>query len=692
MKKWSWVLLLLCQLGWAQKKWTGNNGTAYWNDPLNWEGDQVPDVADQVLLDNSYFNASYEVVLPDSEVVIQSLEIVPSAQHTIRLLLPVSNTIAGTANSPLVKAFAILGSGYPLIIRKNAVFINASGSASGYAVFFNDSVKVENGGRYIHRTRTGHAEILNKLSRAAGTELGIFRMENTDAASTMSISGRVFGSLELSAASSATGQTTYSASGTNPVLIRGQLLLDSGTTFSLHFGDTIHLAGDLMMQHATLNLSTGNRSSCLQIGGNWQQVESQLIESNQTGHTGTILLTGPEQQTIYFSGGIRDSIRLIVDNPAGITISTSLPLPYELLLKRGVMNMGDSALLLAARATVLLAPDAEQTGIDGKVSKVFEFDETITLPLAKQNTISYLSVRNYTGIFQAEYHRADANIPAQQLAAGLAEISSIEYWTIRTNPAVQVGQPVLEFSYADGQSGRLSDIDQLTVAAYLEGQWVPVGQDIIPDATALKGRIQTVGLSPGQLLAERYSFANKVAGANLLPILLEKNWLTQRSNRWDFNWLVSGVDGINKFEIEFSETGRSFRAIDEVVPDPEKRMYARTLPAFLPGGYCRLKWTLSSGKHYYGPVLKLVAATTGDSMDVRLLLSSGGLQLSAKTDGLYLVEIFNYGGQLLFRKQYKQTAGTAYYAMPAQLKLSKRVIIRLTDQNGAFKTMQQSWY
>ncbi|MCU0386937.1 MAG: hypothetical protein MUE38_12995 [Flavihumibacter sp.] len=154
MKKWCWgiVWLLVVPCSYAQKKWTGNGNTTYWNNPLNWEGETVPDSMDQVLLDNSFLAGSYEVILPDTGVVVQSLEISPTGTSFIRILLPVTNTVTSSSGAPLPRGFSTMGTGYTLLLRKNAAFLNASGSSSGYAIRISDSIRIENGARYIHRT------------------------------------------------------------------------------------------------------------------------------------------------------------------------------------------------------------------------------------------------------------------------------------------------------------------------------------------------------------------------------------------------------------------------------------------------------------------------------------------------------------------------------------------------------------
>ena len=59
---------------------------------------------------------------------------------------------------------------------------------------------IHDGGRYIHQTRASHANnILRILSTAPGTEQGIFDFDVPRASYTISVSNRIYGSLELHA-------------------------------------------------------------------------------------------------------------------------------------------------------------------------------------------------------------------------------------------------------------------------------------------------------------------------------------------------------------------------------------------------------------------------------------------------------------------------------------------------------------
>jgi len=172
------------------KFWAGNAGNTNWSDPQNWSGGSLPVSTDDVLFDNSDIPDSYQVTLPDVPVVVKTLLINPSTGRNIELVLPVSNK---TTN-----AFSATGPGYGIELRAGAIFRNASGLSAGESLLIADSIMIHNGGRYIHQTRASHANnILKILSTAPGTELGIFDFDVPKASYTVSISNRIYGSLEL---------------------------------------------------------------------------------------------------------------------------------------------------------------------------------------------------------------------------------------------------------------------------------------------------------------------------------------------------------------------------------------------------------------------------------------------------------------------------------------------------------------
>jgi hypothetical protein len=280
MKKWyilAWMLLSLKGFG-ATVFWDGGGGDGLWATAANWVGDVVPTPADDVVLDNSLLATTYTVNLPNTAVTVQSLTLTPGTGNNITLVLPVGNTAEpgfSTTND--------------LVINNGGTFKNASGASSAPTITIgnatNDSIYIRNGGTYEHNTVRSSTLILDKISTAVGTEYGLvhFNMPLTTPAS-ISMQGRIFGSLEFSAGSAPTA-LTYSSSGNSsgpeipPILVRGNFKVNSPANFTssviggfIFYGNVTGTGNITYNPTASANL--GKRSLFFSGSGNTQVIGS----------------------------------------------------------------------------------------------------------------------------------------------------------------------------------------------------------------------------------------------------------------------------------------------------------------------------------------------------------------------------------------------------------------------------------
>jgi len=222
----------------GQKKWDGGGNNTQWSNDLNWSPDGIPSPSDDVLLDNSLFPGSYLVELPSGNSLadIHSLSI-GTSPNIITLLLPVTNTATTALN--------LSGTGDVIIIGNNGVLRNASGANSGTPIMLIGTMKILDGGKYIHQTARGNAVLIDRLSSVPGTEKGIFEFDVPGTSGyTVSLTSNTFGTLSFSA-KAAGGTKSYSGSGTGNLNIRGDLLIESGTQLSSTLTADILLAGNL---------------------------------------------------------------------------------------------------------------------------------------------------------------------------------------------------------------------------------------------------------------------------------------------------------------------------------------------------------------------------------------------------------------------------------------------------------------
>ncbi|ULQ52912.1 T9SS type A sorting domain-containing protein [Flavihumibacter fluvii] len=643
------LLLLLSVKAGAEVRWTGLSANGLWADPGNWENGFLPGANDDVLLDNSFQLTDYTVRLPDFAVSVRSLQVLPGSLQSIIVELPVTNLVSSAAGSLLDRAFTTTGNGYTLLLGKGAVFINASGSSSGYALRLNDSLQVKNGAKYIHRTRTGHADIVQFLSKAAGTENGIFRFENPDAASTISLSGRVYGSLELSASASNTGIVSYSAAGTNPVVIRGDLLMEPGAGLAINFDDTIHVFGDLVINNAIFNMASGNRSSVLLLQGNWLQTGGAISETNVQQKTGTLLLNGTVGQTISCTGILTDSIVVDIMNSAGVQLLQPLRCSFGLRLSKGQLRTSNSFLLTMAPNAWLLADSiAQQEFVDGPIKKEGLNNGYFLFPVGRNGKQRWLALRNVTGDIVVEYHPETAYGISTSIGAGIDHLSRLEYWSVN-NAAMGFGQ--VELSYDHLLSGGVSELVSLRVASFSGGTWSDAGNLATSGAAFEKGSVTSGDIQGLGTITQFVTLASSSRFTNVLPILFADQWMDYLSTGWNCNWRVGNDDGIFMYAIELSEDGIAFEKIADIPAGHEQKYFRHSLPANWNKGYCRINAIGDGGKAVKGEVMRFgLPMKSAGLISMLQPAGSGTVQIQSSQNRQVFVEIFDSGGRLFNRR------------------------------------------
>jgi hypothetical protein len=305
----------------ATKTWDAGAGTNNWSDAGNWNDDAVPVAADAVILDNSLIAGSYTVNLPSGAaiVAISKLTISPTSGNTITLVLPSGNT----ANPGLNVGDATAATD-DIVLDSGAVLVNSSGGPSGSGIAVNSTsngtLRINNGGRYVHSTVRANSGLVSRLSTAAGTELGIFEFDVPgNAVSTPSFSDRTYGSLTLTKTS---GTGAYSVSGGSAVTIRGHFALNPGSTFISTMTAAMNLGGNLVNNGAALTFPSGQ----------------------------AVNLNGTSAQSISGSGPVSFS-SLTLNNVAGATCSRDVTVDTALALTIGDITAGANTLTLTEPAT-----------------------------------------------------------------------------------------------------------------------------------------------------------------------------------------------------------------------------------------------------------------------------------------------------------------------------------------------------
>ena len=511
-------IAILCrtQLNAQSKLWDGGGSDSLWTNPLNWADDIVPGLTDEVLLDNSIVLDNYAVKLPagSASTSISKLTMIPSANKTVRLIIPSINTANPGLN--------ITGIGDALILNKGAVLVNATGVGSGgVGLNIAGTFRINNGGRYIHQNVRGNAAIVSQLSSVAGTEEGIFEFDIPSGAGTLSLNGRTFGHLVLSATAAA-GVRTYTATGNSAITINGNLEINPGVTFSYGANvSTITVKKNLVIAAgATFNIANGANSSLVNVKGDLT-VAGTIRESGASTGSG-IELSGNISQHVTVTGTIADTVFFRIDNTAGIILNSPLSLPYSLQLQKGQVTTSLTNMLTLQRGCTLQADSLSGSFIDGPLRKEGLANASKFLfPVGKNNMHRWMELKNATGNFIIEYHRADPHSLSFITDPDINHISGLEYWSIKAD-ALPIASALIELSFDNAYSGGVTSLTTLLVARF----------KVSPNGWNSLGNAGTTGIASanGSVIAATYlndfihegdcfTLATNSSSANPLPLL-----------------------------------------------------------------------------------------------------------------------------------------------------------------------------
>ncbi len=637
--------------------WDGEAGDDQWNTPANWAGNTLPQTGDDVILDNSVVTGSYIVSLPPGTVstIINSLLISPSGSNTIRLILPVSNTI--------VPALDITGTGDVLVLNNRAILQNSSGATGGLPISVSNLpgiFRINNGGRYIHNTFRQHTALLDKLSSAPGTEDGTIEFDvPTTTAYVISLTGRTVGNLVLSA-TAAGGTRTYTSSGSNPCIINSDFTINSGVTFSSGFAADFIIKGNLNQQPASvysIQNSTDN---------NYVKIEGNLTSQGEITETGTGLpvleLNGAANQNITIPGNITNNVELRINNPAGVTLQSSLTLPYRLNLTTGKITTSLSNMLT-------LADNAVTTGasslsfIEGPLRKIG--DDNFTFPVGVGSiyapvTIDNVSGENSADIFTAEYKRTNPQIirgPAVE--PGMDHVSYVEHWTLTRD----AGTAVKKVALAVTATSFCKSLATTYVSRWNGSFWTDEGST--NGGVTLYPPYETGTITSTADLSAFGDFTlitDQPFAINPLPVMLVGFDVVKQNNSALLQWELAAYCSKNtKFELQRSHEGGSFVTYKTIAGNEISRFYQVTDNRLHTGlTYYRLRIIEEDGKISYS---RIVTVMNGSS---ELLLTAVAstlvtdivtVMIAASGNRDVVLFITDMQGRILLKKEHRLIAG-----------------------------------
>lgn len=551
----------------AQVYWDGEGGDGLWSTATNWVGNILPSITDDVVLNNAVVANSYIVNLPagNNAVSVKSLTITPSTGNTIEVVLPNTNTLT----SP---AFTAAGPGYGLVINERGIFRNASGATGGNTIAVSDSIRINNGGKYIHNTARSHALVVTILSRLTGTEAGIFEFDVPGTAGFVpSFPGRIYGTVMLSA-TAAGGSRVYTSIGVQPVMVRGDLVIGSGVNYSISFRGGITIKGNLIQHGGIFNIASDDESTVILLGRDLIQHAGTITET--AAQFPVIRFNGTVNQDMYTAGSITNDVTIAINNTSGVTLQSALSLPYKLKLENGKVTT-TSAKLLTLQTNCILEADslASNTFINGPLRKEGLISSGHFLfPVGKGDAQRWLALKNATGNFMVEFHKGNPRAISSNYAAGIDHISGIEYWSINADASPAPSANV-ELSFVDPNSGGVTDINSLRVAQFTGVNWSNNGNTGITGTAGSRGSVTSNATTLFGPSARYFTLASSDAGNPLPSTFLRCN--VRKQNNYSFlSWEITRDTKADYFEILASHDNRTYTVAGRVYAAANRQQYS----------------------------------------------------------------------------------------------------------------------
>ncbi|MBC7949516.1 MAG: hypothetical protein H7Y42_16635 [Chitinophagaceae bacterium] len=671
------LFLLSAQVNSAIVKWDGDAGDGLWQSGDNWIGNVVPGSGDEVVLDHSVLATSYVVTLPLTSVSIISIRISPDAGvGTIRLVIPSSSTI--TTN-----AFMTTGTGYTMTLERNAIFENNATVAAGTNLSIADSFRINNGARYIHRTRSGHAGWASRLARVTGTEDGTMEFDVPTASYVISLSGRTYGNLIFSSYNHIL-PVTYSGTGASPLIIRGSLTINNNAGFSTSLSADMVIHGNCNLTGNTsmFNVQNSTFNNTVRLLGN---ITSQGVLTKTGAGFPQLVMSGSAPQQVSITGSFLNNIRVVVDNPVGVALMASLSLPYHLQLVNGIIRTGATYTLTIVDNAVV-SGGGSASFVDGNMTKTG--DEAFTFHVGEGLEYAPIAISAggaSTDVFTARYARGNPMIAIGNLfeAPAIDHMSSKEWWTLERIVGIASRDVTLHTrTFTDA-----TVLPELRILRWDGAIWLNVGNSATagtPAAGSVTSNPITNFLPSGS--PTPFTFGSISSLSNPLPInLVSFSADVQSGNRVLLKWeLADDPNGNGRFEIQRAGSTNAFvsSCATSYLQGKRNYEYIDNNPQRGENRY-RLKIIEEDGFIAYSTIVKVMNTTETDSfisLENRIEGDHVAVTIDARQPVKLSLILIDMYGRRVFQKQQFATAGiTRTHFSMRNLSRGAYVLIAMVD-------------
>ena len=643
------LLLFFTNYSLGQKTWTGGGADGLWATATNWSGGTVPIATDQVVLDNSGVAGTYVVTLPVTAVTIFRLTITPTNPNIITLILPNTNTTV-----PGLLVGDVTAATDDIIINSGGELRNSTGAASGNGIqvdLTNGTIRINNGGRYIHNTARSTAGIVPFLSTVVGTETGIYEYDSPGTGSVpISASGRNYGSLTLTRTA---GAAIYTSTGGTALTVRGNFTVNTGVTYNSTMTGAFNLGGNLINFGIT-----------------------PLPSSQAVNFNGTTMQSITNSGTLTF--GATEAVTL--NNAAGLTLNNSIVFNGVLTFTAGKITTGNNTLTITnTTAGAIVGADATKYVVTngttgGLIRTVTATINAYNFPVGSTTNyqsviIDFTNAPTTPGSLTTRFSTAYAgwpNIgPLTEGAINLNKVSLIGSWFVDATGGLAGGNYTGTFA-----GNGITDVLDYTLLVLVKrpsagGDWTTSNGIHVtstgPNAQPILSRTGMSGFS---------EFA--IGGELSVSLPITFNYLngTKQNNSNYLNWKVTCTNNPNAtMSLERSADKINFTSITSITADALRCLqpfdYTDNSPA-AGLNYYRLKMTAANGKVSYSGAIAILNKATGFdfvSLMPSVVNSNAVLNVTAAQKTKMDVIITDIAGKQVQKIAYNLIAGSNQFKL-----------------------------
>ncbi|MBL7922605.1 MAG: carbohydrate binding domain-containing protein [Bacteroidia bacterium] len=482
-----------------------------------------------------------------------------------------------------------------------------------------------------------------------------------------------------------TGGTVDCSSGTTITLsgTEAQVFAITGPAFSLNLNNA---AGATLGQNLTVNTNLTLTSGTLRDSSFTLTMASLAKITKLQGElneaptfAGSVDLTYNETVTTGFevpSGTVRN---LVINASGGtITLNSHLTMTGTLTLTSGIIA-SSAVNVLTMNAGSSVSGVSNSSYVDGPVKKVG--NTSFTFPVGDNGNYQPIAITApavATDAFTASYSASDpsALYDSSLKAVSIDHVSLAEFWDLSRDAGTSNVRVTLTF---DGQSGGITNLNDLVVAHWTGGLWVNEGR-FATTGTTTAGTIQSNTVST----FSPFTLASINSGSNPLPVELSVFEGTCTENGVVLHWETASEQNNDFFDVE--------RSSDTDTYLPLARIYgagnSTTLRAYQyedlspeqGAAYYRLKQTDYNGHStFFGPVYVNCPSADEALPEIFFNEQEQLVVYHFQPENTYQLSVYDITGRLLHAEPVTLRQGRNEFDLIRRLNTGSCSIVKLSD-------------